>query len=314
MNFALTHMWKILFAVAWIGCFYTEYNDMPDARPVRVAHVQAAPAQIVLLNPHEQMKSLPAPVVLRATLITSKDEFLSGIVEIFDVKTNAPVFQKNSTTVTPIASISKLMTAMVLLDMGASPDKKIKLKKNDIDTVKFSSTKLTPGQEYTRLELIKLALIRSENPAAHALARTASGGLPLFIDAMNKKCLALGMLHTHFVEPTGLNPLNVSTAEDLAKMVLAAEKYSVISEIASTTIIKIHGIVMTNTNALFSNDKWDIHLSKTGFINESGRCVAMLTTINARRLVVILLNGASKEARAADELHINKLHIVTTAY
>jgi D-alanyl-D-alanine endopeptidase (penicillin-binding protein 7) len=203
---------------------------------------------------------------------------------------------------------------MVLLDMGASPDKKIKLVKNDIDTVKFSSTKLTTGQVYTRLELIKLALIRSENPAAHALARTAPGGLSSFIHAMNKKSQALGMLQSNFVEPTGLSPLNVSTADDLAKMVLAAEKYSVIGEIASTAIIKIHGIVLFNTNPLFSDDRWNIHLSKTGFINESGRCVAMLTTINARRLVVILLNGASKEARAADEVHIRKLHIVTAAY
>jgi D-alanyl-D-alanine endopeptidase (penicillin-binding protein 7) len=206
------------------------------------------------------------------------------------------------------------MTAMVLLDMGASLDEKIKLLKADIDKVKHSSTKLKPGQIYTRLELIKLALIRSENPAAHALARTAPGGLSSFIEAMNKKSLTLGMLHSYFVEPTGLNPLNVSTADDLAKMVLAAEKYNLICEIASTAKIKIHGVLMANTNPLFGNDKWDIHLSKTGFINESGRCVAMLATINARNLVIILLNGASKAARAADEVQINNLHIVTTGY
>ena len=294
--------------LSWLSLvfFGTAYsiNHVKVEQPIQhIAIAAVAPIQVA--QPSPPVFALPKPVSVPPPAFASK--FKSSIVEVFDELTNTPILAKNTSTVAPIASISKLMSAMVLLDMNPSLNDKIRISSQDIDTLKNSTTHLAVGQSFTRLDLLKLALMKSENPAIHALARTAPGGMDNFVARMNAKSAALSMTQSHFVEPSGLSPENVSTADNLARMVLAAEKYPLIQKIASSSSDKVGGVRIANTNSLMSDRKWHINLSKTGYINEAGRCVVMLSTFNARRVVVVLLNSGSKEARASDENHIQKL-------
>ncbi|MEY3651275.1 MAG: hypothetical protein RLZZ351_640, partial [Pseudomonadota bacterium] len=215
---------------------------------------------------------------------------------------------------TPIASVTKLMTAMVMLDAHLPMDEILAVTEADVDKLKGSSSKLPVGSELTRQELLHMALMSSENRAASALCRNYPGGETAFVAAMNAKANALGMHDSHFVDPTGLNSNNVSTAIDLAKMVRAAYNYPQIRQVSTSPSQEFnlnsyrHPVNFSNTNLLVrnSNSKWVIGLSKTGYISEAGRCLVMQAEISGKGVVLVFLDSMGKLSRIGDAERIRK--------
>lgn len=218
--------------------------------------------------------------------------------------TGKVLFEKNADHVQPIASISKLMTAMVVLDAEQDMDEVIEITADDVDRLKGTRSRLAVGTLLTRETALLLALMSSENRAAHALGRNYPGGMPAFVDAMNLKALSLGMLNTFFVEPTGLSSQNVSNANDLAQMVLAASKYPTIRYFSTMdqADVFVGKRVQTfhNTNALVDSAAWEIAISKTGYISAAGRCLVMSAVVANKPVVIILLNSVGKRTREGD--------------
>nr|WP_276611726.1 serine hydrolase [Thiorhodococcus mannitoliphagus] len=218
------------------------------------------------------------------------------------------IYAKNTQRVRPIASVTKLMTAMVVLDAGVSMKTPISIIENDRDTLKNSRSRLRIGKAVLpRDQMMMVALMSSDNRAAHALSRTTfRGGTETFVRAMNRKAKALGMKDTTFVDATGLNPRNRSTAEDMVKMVRAASRYAFIRQTTSRGEMVVYPFAdgtplqYRNTNRLVRGGEWSIDVSKTGFINEAGRCLVMQTNIGSRRLTIVLLGASGKLTPMAD--------------
>ena len=210
----------------------------------------------------------------------------------------------------PIASITKLMTAMVLLDGKLDLGQRVAISGDDLDYLKGTRSRLRPGSVLTRDELLLLALMASENRAASALARTFPGGTDAFVAAMNAKARALGMQDTRFRDPTGLNSANVSSARDLARLVTAAHEYPLIRDYSTRSNATVQALgkplAYRNTNGLVRSAHWDIELSKTGFISEAGRCLVMQVRMAQRDLVVVLLDSWGKYTRIGDANRIRK--------
>jgi D-alanyl-D-alanine endopeptidase (penicillin-binding protein 7) len=223
------------------------------------------------------------------------------------------LYAKNTDAVMPIASITKLMTAMVVLDSGLPLDEEVTIDQADVDVLKGTRSRLKVGVVLTRRELLKLALMASENRAAAALARANPGGLPVFVQAMNQKARDLGMRDTRFLDSTGLNPGNVSTAHDLAMMVYAGYQYPLIREFTTSESHRIafsdrrkRTVAFRNSNGLVRSHHWEIGLSKTGYINEAGRCLVMQATIAAKPVIIVLLDSWGKLSRIADANRIKR--------
>ncbi len=229
---------------------------------------------------------------------------------VLDQSTGQPVLEKHPDSVVPIASISKLMTAMVVLDAKLDLQEVISIGDQDIDGLKGTSSRLPVGTTMTRETAMLLALMSSENRAANALGRHYPGGLPAFVAAMNRKAQSLGMIHSHFQEPTGLSSNNVSTAHDLARMVSAAARYPEIRAFSTTAEAKVelNGRVRDfgNTNALVRSDRWEIGVSKTGYISEAGRCLVMQARVADKPVVIVLLDSAGKMTRVGDANRIKR--------
>ena len=229
---------------------------------------------------------------------------------VMDAQTGEVLYSKNSNMSVPIASITKLMTAVVTADARLNMSEEITLQSIDFAGAggKNSSSTLRVGDTMNRAEALLFALMKSENPAAAALARTYPGGRPAFIAAMNAKAKQLGMSSTRFAESTGLDPHNISSARDLGILVSAASQYGLIRQFSTTPAYDFNlGYRMlksNNTNALVRNGGWNINLSKTGYINEAGRCVVMHTTVNSRPAVVVLLGASSSQARTNDATNL----------
>jgi D-alanyl-D-alanine endopeptidase (penicillin-binding protein 7) len=236
----------------------------------------------------------------------SKLQLKSANVLVLDAAEDRPLYAKAADQVTPIASVTKLMTAMVVLDAKQPMDEPVEIDMDDFDFLKGSHSRLHMGSQLSREDMLRLALMASENRAASALARNYPGGAPAFVAAMNAKAQALGMTHTHYEDPTGLSPENVSTANDLARLVRAASEYPQIREFSTTPAhyveVQPSGRLMgfNNSNALVKSDAWDIQLQKTGYIREAGRCVVMLATIASRPFVIVLLDSFGKYTRLGD--------------
>jgi D-alanyl-D-alanine endopeptidase (penicillin-binding protein 7) len=238
----------------------------------------------------------------------------SSAVLVLAQDSGEPLFAKNVDQIMPIASITKLMTAMVVLDSGLPLLESIDIDKTDIDRLKGSRSKLRVGTTLMRAEMLKLALMASENRAAAALARNFPGGTDAFVAAMNQKAAELGMANTHFEDPTGLTPDNVSTAEDLAKMVAAAHAYPLIREYTTSDSFKIQSedrrrhrlLSYVNSNRLIKSRQWDIGLSKTGYISEAGRCLVMQAMIADKPVIIVLLDSWGKLSRIADANRIKR--------
>jgi D-alanyl-D-alanine endopeptidase (penicillin-binding protein 7) len=222
------------------------------------------------------------------------------------------IYGKDIDTVRPIASITKLMTAMVILDAGLDLDEPITVTKADRDLVQLTGSRLEFGATLTRREMILLAIMSSENRAATALGRTWPGGLEQFVDRMNAGAAKLGMTRTRFADPAGLRVENQSTAHDLGRMVTAAQAYALIREASTTRRLEVRPwpnrgpLNYVNTNRLLKNDTWDIELSKTGYINESGRCLVMQATIDGELVSIVLLNSFGKLTPFGDSNRLRK--------
>ena len=222
------------------------------------------------------------------------------------------IYGKDVDTIRPIASITKLMTAMVVLDGGQDLAEKITISKDDRDTLKQTGSRLAYGAKLSRKDLLLLAVMSSENRAAAALGRNWPGGTAAFVKQMNLKAKELGMGHSRFADPAGLNPGNESTARDLGNMVAAAQRYELIREASTTTSKEVRPfsdrgpLTYANTNRLLKNANWDISLSKTGYLNESGRCLVMQATIEGEPVFIVLLNSYGKLTPFGDSNRLRK--------
>lgn len=241
----------------------------------------------------------------------------SSAVLVQDQATGAVLFEKNSNAVLPIASITKLMTAMVVLDAQPDLQEMLTIGDQDVDTLKGTRSRLRVGTQLTREEMLRLALMSSENRAASALSRHYPGGRSAFVAAMNAKTRELSLKDTRFEDPTGLTAANVSSPHDLAKMVDAAHQYPLIREFSTTAEgeVTIAGraqqFLNTNTLVRNANSSWDIGLSKTGYINEAGKCLVMQAWINSKPVIIVLLDSLGKMTRIGDANRIK--HWVETA-
>lgn len=238
-------------------------------------------------------------------------ELKSNAALVMEQDTGRVLFSKNADMVTPIASITKLMTAMVVLDSGLPLSERITVTADDVDSLKGTHSRLRVGSVLARDDLLRLALMASENRAAAALARAYPGGTSAFVAAMNRKAAALGMHQSRFVDGTGLSSGNVSTAADLARLVDAAYRYPRIREYTTESAYAIRlasGRLMSyrNSNRLVDNPEWQIGLSKTGYISESGRCLVMQARIASTPVIIVLLDSWGRLTRIGDANRIRR--------
>jgi len=234
----------------------------------------------------------------------------SSAALVVDLSNSAVLYSRHSDVALPIASITKLMTALVVMDADQSLDEMLTVTEEDRSFGRGSVSRLTPGTELSRGDLMHLALMASENRAAHALGRHYPGGIAACVVAMNAKAQELGMTTAHFVEPTGLSDENVASPEDLSKLVMAAAKVSAIREYSTdsdyTVRVGRHMVRYRNTDSLVSKPDWNIVVQKTGYIHEAGRCLVMQTVIDDRPVVIVLLNSFGKRTRVADARRVRR--------
>ena len=234
----------------------------------------------------------------------------SSVALVIDQDTDEVLFSKNASAVLPIASITKLMTALVVTEAKLPLDEVLTVTAEDAAVRAGSSRQLRAGARLTRGEMLHLALMASENRAAYLLGRTYPGGLPSFVDAMNAKAQLLGMHDTRYVEPTGLSSDNRSSAEDLARLVNAASKHPLLRELSTSpeAVVPVgrQQVQFRNTNGLVHNPEWDIGLQKTGYIAAAGRCVVMQTQMAGRKLIMVLLDSAGRYSRLGDAERLRK--------
>lgn len=234
----------------------------------------------------------------------------SSVALVVDQETDEVLFSKNSEAVLPIASITKLMTAVVVTDAGLPLDEVLTVTQDDVDTEKGSRSRLHVGTQLTREEMLHLALMASENRAAHALGRNYPGGLPAFVSAMNARAQLLGMSDTRYVEPTGLSSQNRSSAHDLATLVKLAHTHPLIRELSTSPEYQVdvgrRQLQFHNTNRLVSNPTWEIGLQKTGYISEAGRCLVMQASMAGRKLIMVFLDSSGRYTRLADAERVRK--------
>jgi D-alanyl-D-alanine endopeptidase (penicillin-binding protein 7) len=239
------------------------------------------------------LHSTPDPLALK-----------SSVALVIDQDTDEVLFSKNPQAVLPIASITKLMTALVVIEAKQPLDEVLTITQDDVDTEKGTGSRLRLGTQLTRGEMLHLALMSSENRAANALGRHYPGGLAAFVEAMNAKAALLGMHDTRYVEPTGLSSRNRSSARDLALLVKAAYQHELIRELSTSPEAQVavgsHAMQFRNSNGLVRNPDWSIGLQKTGYIAEAGRCVVMQAELAGRNLIMVLLDSAGRYSRIAD--------------
>lgn len=249
---------------------------------------------------------------LAPTLDPAHLELASVNALVVDAKTGEVLFSKNPESVTPIASVTKLMGAMVILDSNARMDEILDIQISETKELKNVFSRVRVGSKLKRNDILQLSLMSSENRAAASLAYHYPGGTEAFVTAMNAKAKALGMKNTRFVEPTGLSERNVSSAEDLAMMLVAASGYEAIRQLSTASQKDSrfskpkHTLSFVNTNPLVRSDKWDVMLSKTGYINEAGHCLVMLAKIQDREVAMVLLDSFGKRSHVGDAARIRQ--------
>ena len=267
-------------------------------QPVRRTVVRAAPAR-PSLGQIQGLHATDDPLDLK-----------SSVALVIDQDTHQVLFSKNPQAVLPIASITKLMTALVVTEAGLPLDETLTISQDDVDTEKGSRSRLTVGTQLTRGEMLLLALMSSENRAAHALGRHYPGGMDAFVAAMNAKAQLLGMSGTRYVEPTGLSSQNRSSANDLARLVDAAYAHQIIRELSTSREAQVdvgkRQLQFRSTNGLVRSPEWDIGLQKTGYISEAGRCLVMQAQLAGRKLIMVLLDSAGRYSRIGDAERIRK--------
>lgn len=273
-----------------------------DGSPARTAKRRVA------AKPVPSQPSMGELAGLRST--RDKLDLKSSVALVVDQDTDEVLFSKNSQAVLPIASITKLMTAVVVTDAALPLDEVLTVTQDDVDTEKGSRSRLNVGTQLTREEMLHLALMSSENRAAHALGRNYPGGLSAFVSAMNAKAQLLGMADTRYVEPTGLSSQNQSSARDLATLVKLAHTHPLIRELSTSPEYQVdvghRQLQFHNTNGLVSNPSWEIGLQKTGYIAEAGRCLVMQASMAGRKLIMVFLDSSGRYTRLADAERVRK--------
>ena len=234
----------------------------------------------------------------------------SSVALVLDQLSSKVLFEKNANVALPIASITKLMTALVVVESKQNMDDILEVTSDDVDHEKRSASRLAVGSQLSRTNMLHIALMSSENRAASALGRNYPGGLAAFVVAMNAKARGLGMTDTHYVEPTGLSSLNVASARDLAKLVIAAYAHPILREFSTDQKYIVEtgrrSLQYANSNHLVTNPGWEIGLQKTGYISEAGRCLVMQAKIEGRSVVMVFLDSKGKQSRLADAGRIRK--------
>ena len=274
--------------------------SVPKSRAVRAARRAAPP--VVARPSFGEVSGLHAtldPLALK-----------SSVALVMDQETQEILLDKNSQAVLPIASLTKLMTSLVVVEANQPLDEVLTISEDDVDTEKNSGSRLRVGTQLTRGEMLHLALMSSENRAAHALGRTYPGGLPVFIAEMNHKARELGMNDTRYVEPTGLSSANQSSARDLATLVKAAHEHQIIRELSTSHEYEVEvgnrPVQFRNTNGLVKSPEWEIGLQKTGYISEAGRCLVMQARLAGRHLIMVFLDSAGKYSRIGDAERVRR--------
>lgn len=270
---------------------------------VRVAPLRAAPIRIETARP-----SFGQLYGLHGT--EDALDLKSSVALVLDQDTNEVLFSKNSQAVLPIASLTKLMTALVVAEAKLPLTEMLTVSQDDVDTEKGSRSRLKVGTQLNREEMLHLALMSSENRAAHALGRYYPGGIDAFVAAMNRKARDLGMADTHYVEPTGLSSRNQSSARDLATLVKAAHQHQIIRELSTSPEYSVEvgnrPMEFRTTNALVRSPAWDIGLQKTGYISEAGRCLVMQAKMAGRHLIMVFLDSTGKYSRIGDAERVRR--------
>lgn len=292
----------------------TEKSKASSVSPAKVVSGKAKNKRVsASIRSATYVKVSATRKVLAVNVRPQEDRLLdvkSGSALVVEQGGGGALFQKNADAIVPIASITKLMTAMVVLDGTPDLQGNIAISDEDVDYLKGSRSRLQVGASMTRETALLLALMSSENRAAHALARHYPGGMPAFLAAMNVKAQSLGMRDTRFEDPTGLTSSNVSTAHDLAKMVSAAYRYPLIREFSTTSdaTVEVGGrqLAFRNTNPLVKSASWDVGLSKTGYINEAGKCLVMQARLADKPVVIVLLDSVGKLTRVGDANRIKR--------
>ncbi len=260
---------------------------------------------------HAKARLTKAPAVADVTRDGTPNLMSTGVL-VFDPATGHTLFSKNADQAAPIASITKLMTAMVVIDAKLAMDEAIEISSEDVDTIKNTRSRLPVGTHFRRDDLLRLALMASDNRAASALGRNFPGGVPAFVAAMNGKAKALGLTQTHYVDSSGLSPGNVSTPADLGKLVAVATAYELIREYTTTGAVNVklpdskRTLHFVNTNTLVRSSDWKIGLSKTGYINEAGKCLVMQAVIANQPIVIVLLDSWGRLTRVGDANRIRR--------
>jgi D-alanyl-D-alanine endopeptidase (penicillin-binding protein 7) len=274
---------------------------------VKVASVAKASGRV-----HKTLPVRPSYGELAGLHAASDDQIAlkSSVAYVIDQDTQEVLLSKNDQAVLPIASITKLMTALVVREANLDMNESITISTDDIDTEKGSSSRLRPGTTLTRGELLHLALMSSENRAAHALGRTYPAGLDAFIHQMNAKAAQLGMRDTRYAEPTGLSSRNQSSAKDLATLVAFAANDPTLRELSTSNGFEVEvgrkTLKYRSTNRLVSNPNWEIDLQKTGYISEAGQCLVMQAKVAGRKLIMVFLDSAGKFSRIADAERVRR--------
>lgn len=234
----------------------------------------------------------------------------SNVALVIDQASSQVLFEKNSSVALPIASVTKLMTSLVVVEARQNMEEILTVSDDDVDRQKHSSSRLRVGAQLSRDDMLHIALMSSENRAASALGRNYPGGLPAFVAAMNAKARSLGMMDTHYVDSTGLSSNNVASARDLAKLVVAAYNYPIIRQYSTDAKYMVepsgHALQYASSNRLVASKDWDIGLQKTGYINEAGHCLVMLTKIEGRSVVMVFLDSKGKLSHVGDAARMRK--------
>ncbi|MFM7567281.1 MAG: D-alanyl-D-alanine endopeptidase, partial [Betaproteobacteria bacterium] len=281
-------------------------SNSADAAGGRAVTPSASPKQASLAPQAPPRPSVGESIGLKS--VADPLSLHSSVALVVDARNGDVLVRKNPNAVLPIASITKLMTAIVVLDAGLPLNERLQITRDDIDRMRHTSSRLHPGAWLTRAEMLQLALMSSENRAANALGRHYPGGMPAFVAAMNAKSRALGLHDTRFVEPTGLSSANVSSGRDLAQLVRTASSYPLIRQYSTARSLTVQpareALGFYNTNRLISTAGWSIGLQKTGFISEAGNCLVMVANVEGRPLIFVLLDAAGKLARFGDAQRI----------
>ena len=261
-------------------------------------------------KPVAKVKARNAPMA--DTTRDGEPNIASSAALVLDAQTGQTLYAKNADDAVPIASITKIMTAMIVLDAKLPLDQAVQLSSEDLDTIKGSKSRLPIGAHFRRDDLIRLSLMASDNRAAAALGRAYPGGTPAFVDAMNAKAAILGLASARFVDPAGLSPGNVASPQDLGRLVAAASSYPLVREYSTTPSVDVtlptsgRKIGFVNTNTLVRSSDWNIGISKTGYISEAGKCLVMMAMVANQPVVIVLLDSWGRLTRVGDANRIRR--------